>query len=190
MSPIVKRIVLAFVGLYILGLIIEPNVFFPGLGVLLILSPFAGLFWLVFRRCKFTMGQLMASLFLFGAAMSAATNIDSARESGAILAFAIVMIPLIGVGMFLGARAAMKSEPKNQLRRWRFFLAGLFLPCSSIGLVALLSRINDPEWQFAVAMDFTVFVLSLYTIVRCISMKSEQMREPDRIVPKICPDRV
>ena len=42
MNSIVKRIVLAFVGLYILGLIFKPDIFFPGLGLLFILSPFAG----------------------------------------------------------------------------------------------------------------------------------------------------
>ena len=135
------------------------------------------------------MGQLMASLFLFGAAMSAATNTDPTNENGAILGFAFVLVPLIGVGMFLGARAAMKSEPKNNVRRWRFFLAGLLLPSSLMGLFPLLSRISDPNWQIALAIDFTLFVLSFYTIIHCIKMKSEQMKEPDRVVPKICPDR-
>jgi len=186
----VWRIVLAFSCLYFFGLILVPEVFFPGLAIMFFLSPFAGLFWLVFKRCKFTMGQLMASLLFFGATMSALSNLNFAKESGAVLGFAIVLTPLIGVGMFLGARAALKSDPKDNFRRWRYFLSGLFLPSSFLGFLALLSRISDPNWQFAIAMDFTVLMVSFFTVIHCINRTSEPLKPPDRVVPKICPDRV
>jgi hypothetical protein len=184
------RIVLAFFALFLTGLIFEPNIFFPILGLLILLAPFCGLSWLIFRRCKFTLGQLMASLFLFGAAMSISSHFDSSRNNNDQLVYAIVFVPIIGVGMFLGARAALKSAPEDNLRRWGFFLSGLLLPGSLLSFLWLLTHARDLEWQIAIVMDFVLILVTFWTIIKCISMQSKEMKEPERIKPKICPDRV
>ena len=191
MSSLVKWIVFAFSLFYVIGMIIMPEVFFPGLGVLLILTPFGGLIWLIFRRCKFTLGQLWVSLLLFGFAMSLPGAFFNPVNPIIYIPLAILLVPLVGLGMFLGARAAMKSNPRSQRRRWIYFLSGLLLPSTTLAALYLLANSREiPSGKEFGCAGLLLSGISLGIIIHCIGRKSAMLKEPERIVPKICPDRL
>lgn len=101
--------------------------------------------WLIFARSKFSIGQLMFSVFFYGGILSAVTRLaETDRQIPLAIASALGVI----LCLFIGARAAAKIDPRERVRHWRFFISGfLFLPGSMTSLAFVFIAVSNPGIQ-------------------------------------------
>lgn len=145
--------------------------------VLFLGLPLAGLVWLIFKRCKFSIGQLFFSIFVYGVWLSLvhqSRQMEIEKRISLSIAGAIAVL----LCMFVGARAAAKIEPRNHRRRRLFYLAGFFvLPSAIMGaiLFCVMMAHGNPMsadyWAIAIPV-WIVAVPSIWTTTNCLTMKT------------------
>lgn len=100
------------------------------------LAVFAGLGWLVFRCCRFSIMQALAASFLYGAAMLIVKKYFGDPDNPKVLVmFAIFNALAAATGLFIGARNAQAAAKHGRAWQWFVFLCGLLFVYAAPGLL-------------------------------------------------------
>lgn len=145
--------------------------------VIAVLGPILIAFgWLIFARSKFSIGQLLFSLFVYGGILGGITNIhDLSQERQISLSISSALSVILC--MFFGARSAAKANPCSRARQWRFFMAGfLFLPSGLLALVLLIGTLIRPgAWSIYVGVPiWAIALFSVTTVIECIGLPAPE----------------
>lgn len=90
-----------------------------------VLAMFAGLGWLVFRCCRFSIAQALAASFLYGAAMLIRKTFYAGDNFFRLLVIAICNALAVATGLFVGVRNAQAAAKRGTAWQWFVFLCGL-----------------------------------------------------------------
>lgn len=122
----------------------SPRPFFVKVATMVVFIACAA--WLVFKRCKFTAGQMLLALLLMGTEMAFLAYFKPLRFMPASDLIFIGCLPVLAfIGLFIGTRLAAAPKVQSSTGYWVRFLVGLLLPT----LLMILSELH--------------FALSLYS---------------------------
>ena len=90
-----------------------------------------GLGWLLFRRCRTTLAQLLAALCFYGLALAFLKNwLEQVGREERFMPFSVCLALTVGLGVFMGSRNAQRVPEAQRLTRWILFTSGLALPAT------------------------------------------------------------
>lgn len=126
----------------------------------------AGVGWLLFRRCKFSVAQILAAVFTYGLVMSAVTAIFRREpDQEKFITLAIANFLAVSVGLFIGARnmQAMPSSASPVSRRI-VFACGLLIVYAVFGtlipgcLLIFADFTGSKALTVAIVLTVSIFV--------------------------------
>ena len=104
--------------------------------VSLLLCALGGLVWLIFRRCRFSVAQIVVTSLAYGLAMTIG-KLAPYRDYGQtewLIVFAGTNALALAVGLFIGSRNVQAVSEQSRAGRWVVFIAGLLTVYAVFGV--------------------------------------------------------
>jgi len=144
--------------------------------------------WLLTKRCRLSILQLMAAVMTYGLALAGLQEWLKAFSSdpkGKFAPFAICLGLSVVLGIFTGSRIAICIPKEQSWQRWLFFLAGLWWPLATPLALACLLVGFTPHAFLSIGERLVLFslfsaspLLTTYSFFHYYAKAQERMKSP------------